>query len=184
MKRLHSSARVAALFGVVLALLACSTAPPEGLQPVTPFEIQRYTGRWYEIARLDHRFERGLSDITAQYSPLPDGGIEVRNRGFHLADGEWREAVGHARFRAEPAIASLEVSFFGPFRAGYHVVALDREHYRWALVVGSDRDYFWILAREPELPPALREDLLAQARAMGIAVERLIWVEHGRAGAR
>lgn len=165
----------------LIGLSACSTSPPAGLEPITPFEIARYAGRWYEIARLDHRFERGMSDVSATYSEQADGSVKVVNRGYDGKIGDWRQAVGRAVFTGPPDRASLKVSFFGPFYGGYHVVALDRLDYRWALVVGPDRDYFWILAREKTLPADLRSQLLEQARAMGIDVESLLWVGQTRA---
>lgn len=189
-RRLATRRRFAALFpallaaGALLALSACSTAPPAGLDAVAPFDVTRYAGQWYEVARLDHRFERGMSDVSATYRLQDDGSVEVINRGYDTQRGDWRQAVGNAQFTGEPSRASLKVSFFGPFYGGYHVVALDRQDYRWALVVGPDRDYFWILARQPQLPAALREQLLERAREMGIAVDQLIWVTHQRTDAQ
>lgn len=168
------------LLATLLGLSACSTTPPEGMSAVTPFDIQRYAGKWYEIARLDHSFERGLSDISANYRQLDDGSIEVTNRGYDTKKGEWRQAVGHALFTGEATRASLKVSFFGPFYGGYHVIALDQQHYRWAMVVGPDRDYLWILARDKQLPPPIREQLVAQAKEQGIDVGQLIWVAQTR----
>jgi apolipoprotein D and lipocalin family protein len=176
------SIRPGVLLLAALPLLnACSTAPPDGMAAVSPFEFQRYAGKWYEIARLDHAFERGLSDVSATYRQRDDGSVEVINRGFDSQRNEWREAVGRAVFTGEPTRASLKVSFFGPFYGGYHVIALDQRDYRWAMVVGTDRDYLWILARDRQLPPDVRAQLLRQAREQGIAVERLIWVEQTRA---
>jgi len=175
------SFRLAALFLIALfGLGACSTTPPEGMSAVTPFDIQRYAGKWYEIARLDHSFERGLSDISANYRPIGDGSVEVTNRGYDSKKGEWRQAVGHALFTGEATRASLKVSFFGPFYGGYHVIALDQENYRWAMVVGSDRDYLWILARDKQLPVAVRDQLVGQAKEQGIDVRQLIWVTQTR----
>ena len=175
------SLRLGALFLLTLAgLSACSTTPPDGMTAVTPFEIQRYVGKWYEIARLDHSFERGLSDVSATYRQQDDGSVEVLNRGFDSKHGEWRQAVGRAVFTGEPTRASLKVSFFGPFYGGYHVVALDQKQYRWAMVVGPDRDYLWILARDKQLPPGVREELLRQAGDQGIDVQKLIWVGQTR----
>ena len=162
------------------ALAACSTTPPEGIHPVTPFDVSRYVGKWYEIARLDHSFERGMTDVTATYRALPDGAIEVVNRGFDPARGDWRDATGKALFTGEPTRGSLKVSFFGPFYGGYHIVALDQQGYRWAMVAGSDRDYLWILARERTLPAGVREQLIAQARSLGFDVDKLIWVSQER----
>jgi len=164
----------------LLGLSACSTAPPEGAAPVTPFDINRYQGKWFEIARLDHSFERGLSDVSANYRLLADGGVEVINRGFDTTRNEWREAKGRALFTGDANRASLKVSFFGPFYGGYHVVALDQQRYRWAMVIGPSRDYLWILARDKQLPDDVREQLMDRARALGIDTQKLMWVEQRR----
>ena len=163
-----------------LALAGCSTAPPEGLSPVTPFDLNRYLGRWYEIARLDHSFERGMSDVNATYQLQDDGSVKVINRGYDTQRGAWKEAVGRALFIGDRNTASLKVSFFGPFYGGYHVLALDQQDYRWALVSGPDRGYLWILARDKTLPTEVREQLLAKARAFGFATDQLIWVAQQR----
>lgn len=163
-----------------LALTACSTAPPDGVRPVSSFDINRYLGKWYEIARLDHSFERGLSDVSATYSLQDDGSVKVLNRGYDTRNQTWKEAVGRAQFIGDPATASLKVSFFGPFYGGYHVIALDQENYRWSLVAGPSRDYLWILARERTLPAEVRDALVSKARSLGFATDQLIWVEQGR----
>lgn len=170
------------LFGLLAMVLlgGCSTSPPAGISAVTPFEVRRYEGKWYEIARLDHHFERGLTDINASYRVQPDGSLRVLNRGFDPADGAWQQAEGRARFTGDSRTGSLEVSFFGPFYGGYHVVALDQANYRWALVMGPSRDYFWILARDKQLPATLREQLVNRARQLGVRTERLIWVSQTR----
>ncbi|WP_269848276.1 lipocalin family protein [Ralstonia sp. ASV6] len=155
------------------------TSPPQGISPVSPFDLQRYQGRWYELARLDHAFERGLTDVSATYQPQPDGTVRVVNRGFDPATGMWREAIGKAMFTGDHNTGSLKVSFFGPFYGGYHVAALDGD-YRWALVVGPDRSYCWILAREKHLDPMLRESIVARAHALGIDTAALIWASHER----
>lgn len=165
---------------VALMLVGCTTtAVPSGVTAVTPFDVQRYQGRWYEIARLDHSFERGLSNVSAHYSVQPDGSVRVVNRGFNAAKDRWQEAVGKALFIGSPNTASLKVSFFGPFYGGYHVAAMDPD-YQWALVVGADRSYSWILARSPNLDPALRDAIVAQAKALGIDTSAFIWVTHDR----
>lgn len=168
------------MLAALIALGACSTAPPDGVVAVTPFDIMRYEGKWYELARLDHSFERGLSDVSATYRIQPDGSVEVNNRGYDGKNAEWRDALGRALFTGSPQTASLKVSFFGPFYGGYHVVALDQQDYRWAMVIGPSRDYLWILARDKVLPAQVREQLLAQARALRVDPARLIWVEHQR----
>ncbi len=166
--------------GLAISVTGCSTAPPEGLTSVTPFDVNRYLGKWYEIARLDHSFERGLTDVSATYSLKSDGSLEVINRGFNTKKDEWKSATGRALFTGSQNQGSLKVSFFGPFYGGYHILALDQANYQWALVAGPDRDYLWILARNKVLAPAIREQLVAEAKKMGFATDKLIWVEHNR----
>lgn len=164
-----------------LAMSGCSTAPPEGLTSVTPFDVNRYLGKWFEIARLDHSFERGLTDVSATYSLKPDGSLEVINRGFNTKKDAWKSATGRALFTGNTNQGSLKVSFFGPFYGGYHVLALDQTAYQWALVAGPDRDYLWILARTKVLTSDVREALVAQAKKMDFATDKLIWVSQARA---
>ncbi len=165
---------------VLLVLPGC-TGHPEGVQPVSGFELARYLGIWHEIARLDHAFERGLTDVTAHYSRRDDGGIDVINRGYDPDKGGWTEARGRAYLIGDADVASLKVSFFGPFYGGYHVFALDPE-YRWAIVAGPSREYLWILARQPELPPEVLTELLARARRAGFATDALIYPGTGLDG--
>ncbi|MFT0850181.1 lipocalin family protein [Achromobacter sp. F4_2707] len=165
---------------LVFAVAGCaSTQPPEGVTAVTPFDVQRYEGRWYEIARLDHSFERGMTDVSALYTAQDDGSIRVVNRGYLPAKDKWREAVGRALFTGSSNTGSLKVSFFGPFYGGYHIAALDPD-YRWALVIGADTSYAWILARDKQIDESVREDLVARAEALGVDTSELIWVEHSR----
>jgi apolipoprotein D and lipocalin family protein len=165
---------------LVLALAGCSSiSPPAGITPVTPFDLTRYDGRWYEVARLDHSFERGMTDVSATYQRQADGTVRVLNRGFDTGKNDWRQAEGKAKFIGDANTASLKVSFFGPFYGGYHVAALDAD-YQWALVVGPDRSYCWILSRTKQLPTGVREQLVARASALGIDTQALIWVTHER----
>jgi apolipoprotein D and lipocalin family protein len=163
----------------VVPLLNACTSQPDGVTVVSPFDVKRYAGQWFEIARLDHSFERGLSDVNATYRLEADGSVAVINRGFDTAKGEWKEAVGKALFTGDTNTGSLKVSFFGPFYGGYHVIALD-PGYRWAMVIGPNTDYLWILARDKQLPPGVREQLVAQAARLGVKTAGLIWVEHRR----
>ena len=175
-------AGAAALLSVLL-LSACSTPRmPEGVQPVTGFDVNRYVGHWHEVARIDHSFERGLTQASATYSRNPDGTLKVVNRGYDPVRKEWKEAEGTASFIGEPTRAALKVSFFGPFYGGYNVVALD-ENYQWAMVVGSSTDYVWILSRTPSLPSDVREHLLERARTMGIDTRRILWAAPAAAAA-
>ena len=162
---------------LALGLGACSTAPPQGVTAVSPFDLQRYLGTWHEIARLDHRFERGLSQVSATYSLNADGSVKVLNRGYSAEKGAWNEAEGKALFTGDSNTGSLKVSFFGPFYGGYHVIALD-PGYRWAMVIGPDPSYLWILARDKSIPTDVRERLVAQAARVGVDTQKLIWVDH------
>ncbi len=168
-------ARAVAAAALALVCAAC-TSIPEGIEPVTGFDAERYLGTWYEIARLDHRFERGLTNVTAEYSRNDDGTLRVVNRGYE--DGEWSEATGEAKFVGPTDTAHLKVSFFGPFYGSYVVFELD-EDYERAYVTGPDRDYLWFLAREPTVDDAAYADFVAEAEARGFDVEELIRVEQG-----
>lgn len=171
--------RIRLLLLLPLLLAACSTLPPDGVTPVTGFDVNRYTGRWYSIARLDHSFERGLTDVSAHYRALPDGSVEVINRGFDPSAERWRQVTGRALFTGPSDVGSLKVSFFGPFFGGYHVIELDPQ-YRWSMVSGPDRSYLWILARERSLPAEVRQRLVARAQTLGFDTGKLIWVAQTR----
>lgn len=161
-------------------LTACSTLPPDDVHIVTPFDLSRYAGKWFEIARLDHSFERGLTDMNAHYSQRADGHIQVINRGFNPENGQWKDALGVADFTGSPNRGALKVSFFWPIYGGYNVVALDEEHYRWSLVMGPNRDYFWILSRDKHLDARLKQTLIEKARALGVKTDQLIWTPQTR----
>jgi apolipoprotein D and lipocalin family protein len=163
---------------LVIAILGGCVSVPEGLQPVTDFQAERYLGTWYEIARLDHSFERGMSEVTAEYSRRDDDSIQVVNRGYDAQRGKWREAHAVARFVGPADVASLKVTFFWPFSGAYHVIALDREGYSYAMVTSSSRSYLWILARQKRLDATVQSDLLEKAKAWGFKSEELIFVEH------
>jgi len=163
---------------LVLAVLVAGCAQiPDGVTAVEGFDSDRYLGKWYEIARLDHRFERGLERVTATYSARDDGNIAVLNRGFDPAKGEWSEAEGRAKFAGAPGTAMLKVSFFGPFYGGYNVLDLDPD-YQIALVSGPTREYLWILARRPDPPREEIERLVRRAGELGFDTASLIFVAH------
>jgi apolipoprotein D and lipocalin family protein len=161
----------------VLFVAGC-TGMPQGVRPVSDFDVNRYLGEWYEIARLDHSFERGLEKITAQYSLNPDGSLKVVNRGFDEASGQWREAEGKARFIDDPTTGRLKVSFFGPFYGAYNIIKLDHDGYRYALVCGPDTSYLWILARSSDLDRAIVKQLVSYAADLGFDTSQLIYVRH------
>ena len=161
----------------IILLVAGCTGRPEGVEPVSGFHVSRYTGVWYEIMRLDHSFERGLTNVTATYNLRDDGTVGVVNRGFDRDKCAWDDVEGTAEFQGDETVASLSVTFFWPFAGGYHVFELDRENYAFAVVSGPNRSYLWILARRPDLPLATRNDLVAKARDNGFAVDELILVD-------
>lgn len=165
------------LFPVFLLINGC-VGMPEGIEPVDDFKLDRYLGKWYEVARLDHSFERGLQKVTAQYSLRDDGGVQVINRGYSTKDGDWEEAEGKAFFVEESNKGYLKVSFFGPFYGSYIVFELDQEDYQYAFVSGPNTSYLWLLARQPEVPQAIRDRFVERAGDLGFKLEELIWVDH------
>ena len=162
---------------LVLLVVSC-VGIPDGVKPVDHFQIERYLGKWYEIARLDHSFEQGLTRITAGYSVREDDGIRVLNRGYSTRDGQWKEAEGKAYFAGRPDQGFLKVSFFGPFYGSYVIFELDREQYSYALVCGPDKSYLWLLARSPRIDEDVKKRLIAKAAALGFDTNKLIYVEH------
>jgi apolipoprotein D and lipocalin family protein len=178
MKRTALHRGVIALIMAPLLLAGC-TGMPTGVEPVKGFELDRYLGKWYEIARLDHSFERGMQNVTAEYSMRDDGGVRVVNRGYITDKGEWDEAEGKAYFVEESDQGYLKVSFFGPFYGSYVVFELD-DDYRYAFISGPDTSYLWLLAREPVIDEALFERFKTRARELGFNPDDLIVVEHDR----
>lgn len=168
--------RLAALL-LFLSLTGGCTGIPAGVQPVTGFDQERYLGTWYEIARLDHSFEEGLSQVTAKYSMNDDGSIQVINRGYDADSGEWKEAEGRAVFTGDPGVAHLKVSFFGPFYSSYVVFGLDKSDYSYAYVSGFDHDYLWFLSRTPTVSEQAMERFKSRAREAGFDLDELIVVD-------
>lgn len=162
---------------VMFTLVACkSPTPPKGVKPVKDFNASRYLGKWYEIARLDYYFERGLTHVTAEYSLKKDGTLRVLNRGYDPVKSTWKESEGKAVFVGPENIAALKVSFFGPLYAGYNVIAIDPD-YQYALVSGQSREYLWILSRTPEIPMDIRIKYLEIAQENGFPTNKLVWVK-------
>jgi len=151
---------------------------PGNVKPVDNFELDKYLGKWYEIARLDHSFERGLTRISADYSLREDGGVRVLNRGYSAKDNSWKEVEGKAYFVKGPDQGYLKVSFFGPFYGSYIVFGLDHANYQYSLVCGPDKSYLWILARGPKIEEDIKDMLIAKAAALGFDTSKLIFVDH------
>jgi apolipoprotein D and lipocalin family protein len=144
---------------------------------VKPFLLEKYLGKWYEIARLDFRQEHNMTNVTAEYSLNEDGMLKVVNRGFDTAKGSFKEAEGKAMFVGEPDEARLKVSFFGPFYSAYTVVSVDH-HYRYALVAGQNLNYLWLLSRKKRMPDDMKQQYLEKAAALGYNIDNLLWTEH------
>ena len=169
--------KIGGIILLVTLLFGC-TSVPDGIKPVSNFELPRYLGKWYEVARLDHSFERGLEQVSAVYSMQEDGGVSVVNRGFNSAKRDWQEALGKAYFVGDSSTGHLKVSFFGPFYASYVFFLLDINEYKYAMITGPEREYLWILARSPTLSAELLDSLVKHAKEMGFDTEKLIYVEH------
>lgn len=161
------------LFASLLAFLGCGAQAPKVDNSVSGgLELDRYLGDWYEIARFDHVFERGLSHSKAGYTLREDGKVQVLNSGIKA--GAPKEARGKAKLTPDPRV--LRVSFFGPFYGDYRIMLLD-EDYQWVLVGGSSDKFLWILARTSQISDEVRETILAEATRRGYDVSKLIWVE-------
>lgn len=165
------------LFLLSCLLLSGCLGLPNKVQPVQGFELERYLGKWFEIARLDHSFERGLSQVSAEYALRPDGGVSVMNRGYSEKKGKWKEAEGKAFFVKESDVGYLKVSFFGPFYGSYVVFELEQEDYQYAFVSGPDLEYLWFLSRTPTVEPELMARFISQAAQLGFDTDALIRVD-------
>ena len=163
---------------ILILFLAGCVSVPENVRPVENFRLNDYLGKWYEIARLDHSFERGLSRVTAEYTLRDDGGVKVVNRGYSAKEGKWKDIEGKAYFVQSPDQGYLKVSFFGPFYGSYIVFELDHGQYQYALVCGPDTSYLWILARTPTMDEGVKQSLIAKAASLGFDTGSLIFVEH------
>lgn len=172
-------AGVLAAAGAAATVLALKNRKgiPDGAVPVSPFDASKYLGTWYEIARHKFKFEHGLIKTTAHYSLNDDGSIKVVNRGYDPKKGKWSEAEGKALFRGDKDVAMLKVSFFGPFYTGYNVVELD-DNYKYALVMGKNTKYLWLLSREKSMPEKIKKQYLAAAEKVGYDLSKLVWVKH------
>ncbi len=162
------------------ALLSACTGLPKGIEPVNNFELDKYLGKWFEIARLDHRFERGLEAVSAEYALRDDGGVEIKNRGYKTAKSEWKEAVGKASFKGDPEIGHLKVSFFGPFYGSYVVFELDKSDYQYAFLTSNNRKSLWFLSRTPVVSDQLYSRFLAEIEALGFDGSEVIRVDQAR----
>ena len=164
--------------GVVTILSSCASIP-KNAKPVQNFDINKYLGNWYEIARFDFKFEKNLDNVMAQYTLNKKGNVKVLNSGYNYKKEKWVSAEGVAKFRGDKNSAALKVSFFGPFYSGYNVIAID-ENYKYALIAGNNLKYLWILSRKKSVPENIKEAYLKKAQDIGYDTSKLIWVEHNK----
>ena len=145
---------------------------------VKELDVQKYLGTWYEIARYDHSFERGLVGVTANYSMRDDGKIRVINSGYkNSLDDKFSQVVGKAKIPDpvnEPA--KLKVSFFLFFYGDYYIMELDKD-YQWTVIGSSSEKYLWILSRSQQMSPGLYAELLERLTKRGYDISKLISVE-------
>ena len=165
-------------FIMMIGLSSCHTIP-KGVTAVKSFNKERYLGKWYEIARLDFKYERDLNNTTAEYSLNADGTIKVDNKGYNPKKREWKQAIGKAKFIGNDDIGMLKVSFFGPFYSGYNIIALDSD-YRYALIAGASFKYLWILSRETSIPDDIKIKYLKIAEDFGYKTSDLLWIMHDK----
>lgn len=175
-KKYLIAAGALAIAGAAYVLLRSKRTIPRGVVAVTGFKKEKYLGKWYEIARLDYRYEKNLNNVSAEYSLNDDGSIKVYNHGYNFKKNTIEATVGKAKFAGDENVGQLKVSFFGPFYAGYNVIAIDYE-YEYALVAGDSRDYLWLLSREKTMPGNIINKYLDIAAALGFPVEDLVWTK-------
>lgn len=164
------------LLGAIL-LNSCAAGIPKGATAVQDFDSKKYLGKWYEIARMDFRFEKNLNNVTAEYSTKENGHIKVDNKGYDYVKDKQKQSIGEARFRGAENVGELKVSFFKPIWSGYNVIDID-ENYQYALVAGDSLKYLWILSREKTIPEDVKQRFLQKARSIGYNVDELVWVKH------
>jgi apolipoprotein D and lipocalin family protein len=151
---------------------------PQKVKPVSNFELDKYLGKWHEIARLDHSFERGMNQVTATYSLREDGGVKVVNRGYSEIDQQWSEAEGKAYFVDKNDEGYLKVSFFGPFYGSYVIFELEKENYQYAFISGPSLEYLWLLSRTPKVPDDIIKKFLEMSAERGFNTSEIIFVDH------
>ena len=165
---------------IAIIILCGCLGMPKAVQPVNEFELDRYLGKWFEIARLDHSFEKGLTNVTAEYRMREDGGVSVVNSGFSAKENKWREAEGKAYFVNSESEGHLKVSFFGPFYGSYIIFELDKEDYQYSFISGPNKSYLWLLSRTPNVKAELLKRFMSKATKLGFDTQKLILVEHDK----
>ena len=164
--------RIIIILSAICLALGCKAGDIDNT-PVKSFDLQRFLGSWYEVARYDHWFERGMQQTKAAYKLRTDGRIEVLNTG--IKNGKPKESKGKAKTTATTGL--LRVSFFGPFYSDYRILLVDKD-YQYALIGSSSDSYLWILSRKPQLTNKVRQLILKEAQRRGYDTGKLIWVKH------
>ena len=159
---------------IIFLCLAFVFGWSDELKTVAHVDLERYLGKWYEIARYDHRFERGCSEVEAIYTLRDDGMIGVLNRCFLKADNKTKEAHGRAKIVDKETNSKLKVTFFWPFYGDYWIIEL-AEDYRFVVVSEPTKEYFWILSRTPTMEKADLEGILERVKVLGFDETKLIW---------
>ena len=173
-KHLIAAGAALATAGIAYLILRTKKTIPIGINAITGFNKEKYMGRWYEIARLDFYWERGLENVTADYSLNRNGTVKVINSGYDVKNNNSKTATGKAKFVSDEATGQLKVSFFGPFYSGYNIIAIDKE-YKYALVAGHNLNYLWLLSREKTMPENITSEYLFIAQTAGFPIEDLVW---------
>lgn len=162
--------------GFATLLFASCYEPPPSVRPVRNFNVNHYLGKWYEVARIDNSFERGLNHTTAEYSLRDDGGITVVNKGYDQEKKEWSSISGRAYFVSDSNKGHLRVSFFRPFYGAYVIFGLDSS-YQHSFISGGNLDYLWFLSRSPVVDSTIKAQFIKKAASLGFATDRLLWVK-------
>ena len=163
--------KIVTILALGMMLTGCANLTKVDNSVTASFDLNRYLGDWFEIARFDHTFERGIEEAQATYSLRPDGKVEVLNRG--VKGGKVKTAKGVGKTTDTPGL--LRVTFFWPFYADYRVMAID-DAYTAALVGSGSADYLWILSRTPSLASQMKETLLSEATRRGYDISKLLWI--------
>ena len=149
--------------------------PAATIEPVSDFDVDRFVGDWYEIARIERGLGKPLTRSRVEYELQDDGSLTITSRGFHTGTHRWVESMGTARFVGSPHFGAMKASFLGLFNEGYHVVAIDPD-YRWAMIMGDTTESFKLLSRKPVLDGDTTDRLVYQAELMGVEADRIHWV--------
>jgi len=150
---------------------------PKRAIAVKPFELDQFLGKWYEVARLDYRFERTKRNTTIEYSLNEDGSLRVVNKGYDYSKRKRLVTIGKAKFIGLSNEAKMKISYFKGLSFGYNVIGIDPE-YKYALVAGEDLHRLWFLSREPEMPDDVKQAFIKKALIIGYDISKLVWVEH------